>query len=240
VFLSFDIIALIVQAVGGASASGAAESHHSAVMARFLGLISLCATNFEQGGNIMLGGIAFQMVGITIYVALASEFFWRYFTRRPIRTVGAAPSDHTLAFKESPSDEKPTLDLGMALSRRLKLMIFGLLFSTLVIFIRSVYRTIELADGWNGRIIGTQVYFSQPFPSSTYDVVADDLSRRLGRCNDCASDVHAQHLPSWRPLARGMILCARTPIIHWNRFVVGSGRFLDMNRGQFSYYIFSE
>ena len=24
----------------------------------------------------------------------------------------------------------------------------------------AVYRTIELADGWNGRIIATQVYFS--------------------------------------------------------------------------------
>lgn len=25
---------------------------------------------------------------------------------------------------------------------------------------RSIYRTIELADGWNGRIISTEVYFS--------------------------------------------------------------------------------
>jgi hypothetical protein len=27
--------------------------------------------------------------------------------------------------------------------------------------LRSIYRTIELSDGWNGRIIHTQVYFSE-------------------------------------------------------------------------------
>jgi hypothetical protein len=40
-------------------------------------------------------------------------------------------------------------------------MVAGLAFSTLVIFIRSIYRTIELTDGWRGRIIQTQLYFSK-------------------------------------------------------------------------------
>jgi hypothetical protein len=31
------------------------------------------------------------------------------------------------------------------------------------ILYRAVYRTIELSDGWTGRIIGTQVYFSAYF-----------------------------------------------------------------------------
>jgi hypothetical protein len=44
---------------------------------------------------------------------------------------------------------------------RVKLMVAGLAFSTLVIFIRSIYRTIELTDGWRGRIIQTQLYFSK-------------------------------------------------------------------------------
>jgi hypothetical protein len=111
----------------------------------------------------MLAGIAFQMVGITLYVGLASEFLWRYITRRPVRAGGAVASDHSaieLADKASQSQEGSMLDRSKA-TKRIKLMLSGLVFSTLVIFIRSVYRTIELADGWSGRIITTQVYFSQ-------------------------------------------------------------------------------
>lgn len=49
-------------------------------------------------------------------------------------------------------------------------MIFGLATETLFILIRTIYRTIELADGWTGRIIHTQVYFSgfDGFPKITY------------------------------------------------------------------------
>jgi hypothetical protein len=45
-------------------------------------------------------------------------------------------------------------------NNKIKLTVVGLAFSTLVIYIRSIYRTIELSDGWNGRIIQTQLYFS--------------------------------------------------------------------------------
>ncbi|KIK63717.1 hypothetical protein GYMLUDRAFT_448990 [Collybiopsis luxurians FD-317 M1] len=45
-------------------------------------------------------------------------------------------------------------------SRKLQLQIIALIFLTTCLWIRSVYRTIELADGWVGRIIRTQVYFN--------------------------------------------------------------------------------
>jgi hypothetical protein len=35
-----------------------------------------------------------------------------------------------------------------------------LMFNTTCLFICAVYRVIELSDGWSGRIIHTQVYFS--------------------------------------------------------------------------------
>ncbi len=64
------------------------------------------------------------------------------------------------------------------MSKEMKLLILGLLFETLFLYIRSVfwfiplcililnvsraiYRTIELANGFSGRIIQTQVYFSE-------------------------------------------------------------------------------
>jgi hypothetical protein len=120
----------------------------------------------------MLGGIALQMAAITIYVALASEFLWRFFTDRPLRA--ATPTHHvaddTLATNGPSSPEKLAVSRHV-LPRRLKLMIGALVFATLVIFIRTVYRTCELANGWTGRIIRTQVYFSQwtVSPTSWYE-----------------------------------------------------------------------
>jgi len=132
VFCSADIVALVVQAIGGASASEAVENDKDPA----------------KGGNIMLGGIVVQLVAITIYVALATEFFVRFYIRRPVRQLNIA------AEGADAGDEKPSLD------RNVQLMIFGLSFSTICIFIRSVYRTIELSDGWSGRIIHTQRYFN--------------------------------------------------------------------------------
>ena len=70
----------------------------------------------------------------------------------------------------------------------MKIVIGGLTFATLCLFIRcvaipygaivrlltrklfsAVYRTIELADGWNGRVIETEVYFSALYPIYSLD-----------------------------------------------------------------------
>ncbi|KAI0094861.1 RTA1-domain-containing protein [Irpex rosettiformis] len=126
VFCSCDIIALVIQAVGGAKASMAVQNGRDP----------------GPGGNIMLAGIAFQLAAITIYVALATEFILRFLHNRPVRKVTAGMSSRKYY------------------NRGAKLMLFGLGMSSLFIFIRSVYRTIELANGWTGKIISTQVLFN--------------------------------------------------------------------------------
>ncbi|KAF9464056.1 RTA1-like protein [Collybia nuda] len=132
VFCSCDVISLVVQSVGGAMASIASGNNEDPT----------------PGGNIMLGGIIFQMATITIYVICAIEFFVRYFKRRPVRSVPLNAADG----KES--------SIRGYMDKRLKIMSIGLSFSTVCLFIRSIYRTIELVDGWNGKIITTQVYFN--------------------------------------------------------------------------------
>ncbi|KAJ7278457.1 RTA1 like protein [Mycena rebaudengoi] len=98
---------------------------------------SLAAANV--GANVMLGGIVFQFAAIVVYSSLAGDFFRRYFKHSPVRKVPGSREDMT---------------------PRLKIMIGGLVFSTTCLFIRSVYRTIELTDGWTGRIIHTELYFN--------------------------------------------------------------------------------
>ncbi|KZS96025.1 RTA1 like protein [Sistotremastrum niveocremeum HHB9708] len=144
IFCSADVIALVIQAVGGASASIAVEN----------------GNNPAKGGHIMLGGIVFQLVAIVIYSVLASEFLIRVIRGWPVRTPKQS-TDEKAELGVSPSASSNLKYLpGGAIDRKTKLMFAGLAFSTLCIFIRSIYRTIELANGWSGRIIGTERYFN--------------------------------------------------------------------------------
>ncbi|KAJ3804925.1 RTA1-like protein [Lentinula aff. lateritia] len=97
--------------------------------------------NPTPGGHVMLGGIVFQMATITIYILCASEFFIRYFNDKPLNL-------------HRDSGDRGAMDF------KLEIMSAALLLSTICIFIRAVYRTIELTDGWSGRIISTQRYFN--------------------------------------------------------------------------------
>ncbi|KAF7345895.1 putative RTA1-like protein [Mycena venus] len=126
-FLCCDIVSLIVQAVGGGMAATAVNENRDPT----------------KGGNIILGGIVFQMVTITVYVLCATEFLLRYLRNRPI--------GHRL--EPAPSTTAP-------LGRKMKVLVYALAFNTTCLFIRAVYRVIELSDGWSGRIITTQVYFN--------------------------------------------------------------------------------
>ncbi|KAF8162184.1 RTA1 like protein-domain-containing protein [Mycena galopus ATCC 62051] len=122
VFLPCDIIALVVQGVGGGMASSAPD---------------LAGAN--RGADVMLGGIAFQFVVIIVFSAFLVDFTLRYLRDKPVRAEGTPRGP---------------------LTPHLKTMFAAIVFSTIVLFIRSVYRLIELSGGWNGRIIHTEVYFN--------------------------------------------------------------------------------
>jgi hypothetical protein len=129
-FVTCDFISLVVQAVGGGMAATAPD---------------LTAANL--GAHIMLAGIVFQLVVIIAYSLCGIEFFLRYSKHSPI----ASRSD-----KESNSD---SIVRGIC-TEKIKHMAYALAFMTTCLFIRAIYRTIELVDGWTGRIISTELYFN--------------------------------------------------------------------------------
>ncbi|KAJ7431440.1 RTA1 like protein-domain-containing protein [Mycena galericulata] len=105
------------------------------------GLASSNANNLagaNVGANVMLGGIAFQFAVILIFSTLAIDFVRRYVWDRATCTDWAPRG---------------------VLTPRLRIMLAAVAFSTTTLFIRSVYRIIELASGWEGRIIHTERYF---------------------------------------------------------------------------------
>jgi hypothetical protein len=130
IFFTCDFISLVIQAVGGGMAATASDIQGA-----------------NLGANIMLAGIVFQLAVIVTYSFCAVEYYMRYSKNSPF----TLRSD-----KESNSD---TIVRGTC-TKSLKYMAYGLVFMTTCLFIRAIYRTIELSNGWNGRIISTQVYFN--------------------------------------------------------------------------------
>ncbi|KAF5379551.1 hypothetical protein D9757_009274 [Collybiopsis confluens] len=85
----------------------------------------------NQGTYTILGGIIFQ---------LATEFFWRYSRGRPL---GTSQAFSTPVIFSSP----------------MKHLIYAGMFNSACLLIRAIYRTIELADGFNGKVTHTQWLF---------------------------------------------------------------------------------
>lgn len=82
------------------------------------------------GTNIMVAGIVFQMAAITVLCVLFAVFL------RRVRRGGREP-----------------------LARRTGILVGAAGASILFIYVRSVYRTVELLQGWDGYLITREVYF---------------------------------------------------------------------------------
>ncbi|RXW14805.1 hypothetical protein EST38_g11049 [Candolleomyces aberdarensis] len=130
IFCSSDVISLFVQGAGGGMAAVASKN----------------GKNIETGSHVMLVGIVFQLVVIVIFAALAAEYLIRQAKNLPLRprVVQIEKQDEGRA-KMTPE---------------LKIMLGGLAFNTLCLFIRAVYRVVELSEGWGGPIMKVELYFN--------------------------------------------------------------------------------
>lgn len=118
IFCTCDVASLVVQAVGGAKASEADTDEE-----------------MNLGTHIMVGGIGFQLLTMTLFGGLFADFLWRVLGR------GAGG------------------DLRGQVTGGMRRVLAALLVSFVMIYVRSVYRTIELAQGWRGFLITHEAYF---------------------------------------------------------------------------------
>ncbi|VDC06543.1 unnamed protein product [Peniophora sp. CBMAI 1063] len=93
------------------------------------------------GGDISLVGIVFQLFGLLVYILLGIEYFYRYFKDVPL--------------KNKPAEMYYRADF----TPRVRWLTLSVASMTLLIFIRSVYRAIELAGGYDGKVAATQWLF---------------------------------------------------------------------------------
>jgi RTA1 like protein len=102
------------------------------------GMASVTSQNGEDpvtGTNIMVAGLSFQVASMSFFIILALEYAWR--VRRFEKDTPRLPVSKT------------------------KLALFVGFFSLAVIciFIRCIYRVIELSEGWEGELIKNETIF---------------------------------------------------------------------------------
>ncbi|CAI7580593.1 unnamed protein product [Penicillium glandicola] len=116
IFCTCDVVSLVIQAIGGGMASGEADK---------------VGGDTATGTHIMVAGIVFQLVSITIFVVCAVDFIRRTVRKRLLQSVTGSVMP----------------------------LFAAMILSIVCIYIRSIYRTIELSQGWDGYLITHESYF---------------------------------------------------------------------------------
>ncbi|KAI0766864.1 RTA1-domain-containing protein [Trametes elegans] len=129
IFLTCDIISLFIQGGGGGISATSMDDPAKA----------------RLGSNIIIAGLVFQLISITIFCYLAGEYAYRRSRNEPFRT-----PDAELSWRASYS----------AVVGPMRKLMIALWVCTALIYIRSIYRLIEFADGFSGTIAHTQVLFN--------------------------------------------------------------------------------
>lgn len=157
-FITCDILSLVIQAGGGASASIAYNNHKDT----------------RPGTNTILAGIAFQLLSMTVFIAFWFEFLNRIFFKNTpdidpsspykkrsvvnfFKLLFATPSarQHTRTVLDGFYNPKFQHIRSRTLFDWFPLAITV---SVLAVYVRCIYRVIELAQGWRGYLITHEVY----------------------------------------------------------------------------------
>lgn len=157
-FITCDVLSLMVQAIGGGMASAATTEHKDT----------------KPGTNVMIAGIAFQVVAMSIFLVFWFEFLHRLYFKssnnmestNPLKLRGVA-NFFKLLFNTKAADHYKRQDLepyytakyhGVRSRKLYNYYPLAITLAVLLIYIRCVYRVVELAQGWSGYLISHEVF----------------------------------------------------------------------------------
>lgn len=95
----------------------------------------------QPGTNVMLVGLSFQVVTLVLFMLLCAEYGWRVVQR--LRS----------GVQLDPTHAK------LRQSKRFKAFLCALAISTTCILIRSIFRVVEMAQGWEGQLAADETLF---------------------------------------------------------------------------------
>ncbi|KAI0475623.1 RTA1 like protein-domain-containing protein [Xylariaceae sp. FL0804] len=150
IFVAFDVASLLLQSGGGAIA---AEADTTAQQ--------------QTGVNVMIAGLAIQVISLVIFALLCAEFAWRLKRRGGPRSgsaSGARGGGSKGLVDSSYDSDAPGAGARERFARITERFVFkgfvGAVGTAVVlIIIRSIYRLIELQSGFDGAIANNQTVF---------------------------------------------------------------------------------
>lgn len=157
-FITFDVVSLVIQAIGGGMASAALSNNE----------------DNSNGTHVMVAGIAFQVLSMSVFLVL-----WAIFLRAVFfKDAALIQSDNRLKkptfmnfmrllFNTKEANTYKNSEMEQFYNQRYhdlrlrKLVNFyplAITLGTLAIYVRCVYRVVELAQGWTGYLITHEVF----------------------------------------------------------------------------------
>ncbi|CEP65007.1 RTA1 domain-containing protein LALA0_S16e00540g [Lachancea lanzarotensis] len=147
IFIACDVISLIIQAVGGGMSGNAAARQERSY----------------TGDHVFVAGLAFQVASMSVFLLLWFHLLYQIFmvtrlehtaTRRPARAllhVNQLEIDYKYCREYECVRVRP---------RRWVFIYFphALTIAVLLVYVRCIYRVVELAQGWGGYLITHEVY----------------------------------------------------------------------------------
>jgi len=130
IFICCDVVSLSLQGAGGGLASVDTQNQKSPTL----------------GDNVMIAGLASQVFSLTLFAALSAEYGVRV-SRVHARDVSEE------------KDSKGKRWMTEKEAKRLKAFLAAIGLAFLLIYIRCVYRIIELSGGWNSRLMKEETKF---------------------------------------------------------------------------------
>lgn len=131
IFIGCDVVALVLQAVGGAVASTAPQGDKATL---------------DAGIDTMVAGVSWQVFSLALFAALSVEFWVR------VRRVSSGGRNTTAVLNPSFADLRARRAFNPLFSVALAL-------AGVFIFVRSVFRCAELSAGYNGPLANDEVTF---------------------------------------------------------------------------------
>jgi RTA1 like protein len=123
IFITCDVISLILQGTGGALAAWYAQQEKMP----------------DNGNYTLIGGLSFQALTLLVFLCLSGDF--------AIRTIKNVKKNGGQGLNED------LISRRLRRSTTFRLLLASLTISAVLIFMRSVYRVIELSEGWKGELM---------------------------------------------------------------------------------------
>ncbi|PVH74389.1 RTA1-domain-containing protein [Cadophora sp. DSE1049] len=92
----------------------------------------------DIGTNILVAGLSFQVASLFAFLVCSADFLLRVRKRK---------------------DERNVENAELYNGKRFKLFLISLGFATLCLFVRTVFRSVELSEGFSGRLANSEVQF---------------------------------------------------------------------------------